>query len=129
MLTFLKATSYKLSGNRFSVINFLEKGGELVQKRIVTMLTAMSLMLPAIALAASGDALFLQSCGACHKKGGKAAIVNPADKAGTVWDKYFARGRHPVDMGMSDADLQTVVKYLVSHAADSDQPAAAVIPK
>jgi hypothetical protein len=32
-------------------------------------------------------------------------------------------------MGMSDADLQAVVKYLVSHAADSDQPAAAVIPK
>ena len=100
-----------------------------MQKRIVTMLTAMSLMLPAVALAASGDALFLQSCGACHKKGGKAAIVNPADKAGTVWEKYFARGRHSVDMGMSDADLQAVVKYLVKHAADSDQPAAAVIPK
>ena len=100
-----------------------------MQKRIVTMLTAMSLLLPAVAMAASGDALFLQSCGACHKKGGKAAIVNPADKAGAVWDKYFARGRHPGDMGISGADLQAVVKYLVSHAADSDQPAAAVIPK
>ncbi|MHB1015998.1 MAG: c-type cytochrome [Desulfurivibrionaceae bacterium] len=100
-----------------------------MQKRIVTMLTAMSLMLPAVAMAASGDALFLQSCGACHKKGGKAATVNPADKAGTVWEKYFARGRHPVPTGMSDADLQTVVKYLMAHAADSDQPAAAVIPK
>ncbi|MGV1098336.1 c-type cytochrome [Thiovibrio sp. JS02] len=100
-----------------------------MQKRIVAMVTALSLVLPSVALAAGGDALFLQSCGACHKKGGQAAVINPADKAGSVWEKYFARGRHPVDISLSDADLQSVVAYLTAHAADSDQPAAAVIPK
>jgi len=100
-----------------------------VQKRIVAIVTALSFALPSVALAAGGDALFLKSCGTCHKKGGSAAIVNPADKAGSVWEKYFARGRHPVDIGLSDADLQSVISYLVAHAADSDQPAAAVIPK
>lgn len=100
-----------------------------MQKRIITMVTALSLLLPAVAMSADGVALFVDKCGACHKKGGQAAVVNPADKAGRVWEKYFARGRHPVDLGMSDGDLQTVVDYLQAHAADSDQPAAAVIPK
>lgn len=100
-----------------------------MQKRIVTIATVLSLVLPTVALAAGGDALFVQGCGACHKKGGKAAVINPADKAGSVWEKYFARGRHPVDIGMPEADVQAVVKYLMAHSADSDQPAAAVIPK
>jgi len=78
---------------------------------------------------AGGDSLFLQKCGSCHKSGGEAASVNPADKAGRVWQKYFKRGRHPVDTGISDGDTATIIEYLVDHAADSDQPAAAVIPK
>jgi mono/diheme cytochrome c family protein len=86
-------------------------------------------MMPMVVNAAEGEGLFVQKCGACHKKGGSAASVNPADKAATVWDKYFSRGRHPVDMGVGDAELQQVLQYLQAHAADSDQPAAAVIPK
>ena len=100
-----------------------------MQKRIITMMTVVSLMLPAAVCSAGGEAKFLEKCGTCHKKGGQAAVVNPADKAGRVWEKYFARGRHPVDLGMSDADLELVVEYLNDHAADSDQPATAVIPK
>jgi hypothetical protein len=72
------------------------------------------------------DAVFVPLAGGARRQ---LSSFHPADKAGSVWEKYFARGRHPVDMGMSDADLQAVVKYLVKHAADSDQPAAAVIPK
>ena len=78
---------------------------------------------------AGGQDLFVQKCGACHQKGGQAAAVNPADKAGRVWKKYFKRGRHPVDLGIDDASLGEIIGYLVGHAADSDQPAAAVIPK
>ncbi|NOX25909.1 MAG: cytochrome c [Deltaproteobacteria bacterium] len=78
---------------------------------------------------AGGDTLFIQKCGNCHKSGGQAAAVNPADKAGRIWQKYFKRGRHPVEMGISDGDLETIISYLVDHAADSDQPAEAVIPK
>ena len=83
-------------------------------------------------IATAGDeALFVEKCGSCHKKGGEAAPVNPADKAGSVWVKYFKRNRHPVDLGskISAEELQKIVSYLESHAADSDQPAAAVIPK
>ena len=92
--------------------------------------TCCVLVLSTVSLAAGGAALFLQKCGGCHRKGGQAAPVNPADKASIVWDKYFARGRHPVDLAqtMSDRELQSVIQYLKEHAADSDQPAAAVIP-
>ncbi|MDA8164622.1 MAG: c-type cytochrome [Desulfobacteraceae bacterium] len=102
-----------------------------MRKRLVlAMAFWWAMALPAAALAADGATLFLQKCGGCHKKGGQAAPVNPADKASVVWDKYFARGRHPVDLAktMSNQELQSVIQYLKQHAADSDQPAAAVIP-
>ena len=87
------------------------------------------MLLAAGSALAGGQDLFVGKCGACHKSGGQAASVNPADKAGRVWKKYFKRGRHPVDMGIDDGTLQDIISYLVDHAADSDQPAAAVIPK
>ena len=103
-----------------------------MKKRLVMVMAAWcaAMMLPAAGLAADGAALFLQKCGGCHRKGGQAVPVNPADKASVVWDKYFARGRHPVDLAqtLNDQELQSVIQYLKEHAADSDQPAAAVIP-
>ena len=107
----------------------IKKGGELVNRRLILCMTFLLSILPVVGVAADGESSFLGRCGSCHKKGGQAAPVNPADKAGRVWEKFFKRGRHSVDMGMSDSDLQSVIKYLVDHAADSDQPAAAVIPK
>ena len=78
-----------------------------------------------------GTSLYRQKCGACHIKGGQAAPVNPADKAAIVWKKYFQRGRHKVDFSseISDADLKHVLAYLQDHAADSDKPETAAIPK
>ncbi len=78
---------------------------------------------------ADGQGMFLEKCGSCHAKGGQAAVVNPADKAGQVWRKYFERGRHPVDLGISEADLNQILDFIAAHAADSDQPATAIIPK
>lgn len=100
-------------------------------KKVLLSFSLGLLLLPAAALADDGAALFVQKCGACHMKGGAAAPVNPADKAGVVWEKYFARGRHPegLSASVSDAELETVIGYLKAHAADSDQPATAVIPK
>ncbi len=98
----------------------------------IQLLVALSIMLSStVVLAASGPALFIEKCATCHVNGGEAAPVNPADKAAIVWDKYFKRGRHPValESRMSEADLEAVIEYLMNHAADSDQPAAAVIPK
>lgn len=88
-------------------------------------------LLANVALAADGAAMFKEKCGSCHVKGGQAVPVNPADKAAVVWGKYFKRGRHSVDFSgqISGGELQTIVTYLQDHAADSDQPEAAAIPK
>lgn len=100
-----------------------------MKKCLIFLMAAGLLGLSVNSVSAAGNDLFIQKCGSCHKSGGQAASVNPADKAGRVWQKYFKRGRHPVDTGISDGDTSTIIEYLVSHAADSDQPAAAVIPK
>jgi cytochrome c551/c552 len=83
------------------------------------------------AFAADSTAVFVQKCGVCHKKGADATPVNPADKAGVVWAKYFERGRHPVDLAsqINDGDMELILGFLQDHAADSDQPVAAAIPK
>ena len=96
----------------------------------IALLSCMVLLVPPAAMAGGGE-LFVAKCGACHKKGGQAAPVNPADKAGKGWEKYFKRGRHPVDLAgkVNPKELDEIVAYLVDHAADSDQPEAAAIPK
>jgi len=76
-----------------------------------------------------GDALFKKKCGSCHLRGGDAAPVNPGEKAGSVWDKYFKRGRHPVDLNISESDMDIILQYLQDHAADSDKPEMSAIPK
>lgn len=83
------------------------------------------------AFAADSTEIFVQKCGVCHQKGGDAAPVNPADKAGVVWAKYFKRGRHPVDLAsqINGGEMETILGYLQEHAADSDHPVAAAIPK
>lgn len=100
-----------------------------MRKRFMIGLVLVHFIIPARLIAADGEGLFREKCGACHKKGGEAASVNPADKAATVWDKYFKRGRHPIELTIGDGEFQEILTYLQDHAADSDQPAAAVIPK
>ncbi len=79
---------------------------------------------------ANGQKIFIKECGSCHKAGGDAPVINPADKAAIVWKKYFKRRRHPVDISsISPDDMAVILKYLQAHAADSDQPEAAIIPK
>lgn len=91
----------------------------------------LSLVMLTPAFADDAAAVFVQKCGVCHKKGGEAAPVNPADKAGVVWSKYFKRGRHPVDLSVriSSDEMMTILGFLQEHAADSDHPVAAAIPK
>ncbi len=101
-------------------------------KRSLALSVVLSLaILAPSAMADDGSSVFLAKCGSCHVKGGQATPVNPADKASVVWGKYFKRGRHPVDFSatVSGDDLAAIVEYLKDHAADSDQPAVAVIPK
>lgn len=100
-------------------------------KKIAGTLMASVFLITGINAIAAGDQeLFIAKCGACHKKDGPAGVISPGEKAGAVWKKYFERARHPVDISnISQADMQKIVDFLVSHAADSEQPAAAIIPK
>jgi mono/diheme cytochrome c family protein len=84
-----------------------------------------------VSLAADGGEIFIRECGSCHQQGGKVKPVNPADKAEVVWAKYFKRDRHPVKLStISTSDeLKSILEYLQRHAADSDSPKAAAIPK
>jgi len=99
-------------------------------RRILTILL-LALVISAPAWGGGNGDIFVNKCGSCHKKGGDAAPVNPADKAGLVWKKYFKRGRHPVDLDSSikATEMTAILSYLQNHAADSDTPVAAAIPK
>ncbi|MFN2367003.1 MAG: cytochrome c [Desulfurivibrionaceae bacterium] len=101
-------------------------------KKVSIFLLAFScLALTASAWAAGGDGetLFKSRCGACHMRGGAAAPVNPGDKAGRVWVKYFKRDRHPVEIKATEAEMELIIEFLEKHAADSDQPRMLAIPQ
>lgn len=102
-----------------------------MKRRLLFIALVSVITFPSAASAAGSEGLFLQKCGACHKRGGQAAPVNPGDKAGVVWAKYFKRDRHPVDLSqnINDDEMDMVLEYLQSHAADSDKPQHAAIPK
>ncbi len=88
--------------------------------------------LPAdIVSATDGGTLFIHKCGSCHQQEGLAKPVNPADKAEVVWEKYFKRDRHPGKLSTigTEDELTRILNYLKKHAADSDYPEAAAIPK
>ena len=100
-----------------------------MMKRIATIVLLL-LVVSGTTSWAGGEEVFIAKCGSCHKTGGRASPVNPSDKAAVVWKKYFKRRRHPVDLSdISPEDMNIIITYLCEHAADSDQPAAAIIPK
>ena len=60
----------------------------------------------------------------------KSLKLDPSSKAIKQWEKIFESGEKMGKMGidkLSDADKAALKKYLTSHAADSDHPAAAGI--
>ncbi len=101
-----------------------------MRKRIICAAGVLYLMVGLSSMATAGELdLFLEKCGSCHRDGAEAPPVNPADKAGVVWAKYFKRDRHPGDLSVSADEMADILKFLQNHAADSDHPVAAVIPK
>ena len=99
------------------------------EMRILLMIFCLLLAFHGIARANPKE-IFVKHCGACHKTKGKVEPVNPADKAGIVWLKYFKRKRHKPDLSfIPEKEMKIIKQYLVEHAADSDQPEAAIIPK
>jgi len=78
--------------------------------------------------AADGKKLFVDKCGQCHKSGGEASVFAPTKYASMQWQRFFQRNKHQrkkdISSRFSQDELDSIEKYLVDHAADSDQPEA-----
>lgn len=77
-----------------------------------------------------GKSLFKSTCKTCHVKGGGAKDFSPLTKTQAQWKRAFAGGlgacmKRAEEKGgkpLAKSDLADMEFYLVSHAADSDQP-------
>ncbi len=78
--------------------------------------------------AADGKQMFMTKCGQCHKSGGEGPVFAATKYAGKQWDRFFMREKHKrkkdISSQFTQAEFDLIKKYLMDHAADSDQPEA-----
>lgn len=96
---------------------------------IFSLLLAVTWLLPvALCHAAEGKRMFISKCGQCHKSGGEAEAFAATKYASKQWERFFQRNKHGRKKDISDRvtqeELDQISDYLMSHAADSDQPEA-----
>ena len=86
------------------------------------------LILTAAGVHAGGQDIFISQCGACHRAGGEAPVFAPTKYASRQWERFFVRNTHKrkkdISHNFTPGELELVKKYLMDHAADSDQPVA-----
>lgn len=122
MLLFQEGASCEKAEEGGGILNLFRLGS-------ILLLWLALILVPDAGGAAESSKIFLQKCASCHREGGKAEPVSPAAKAGLVWVKYFERKRHPIQLSISDEEMGVILAYLRQHAADSEVPLSAVIPK
>ena len=85
-------------------------------------------ILTAIGAYAGGQDTFINKCGTCHRAGGEAPVFAPTKYASRQWERFFERNTHrrkkDITSEVTPGELELVKKYLIAHAADSDQPVA-----
>ncbi len=78
--------------------------------------------------AAEGKKLFIGKCGNCHKAKGEAPAFAATKYASMQWERFFERNKHErkkdITALITASELRDIEKYLIDHAADSDQPEA-----
>ena len=101
---------------------------------VIVALAALSLASVAVAAGRAnpnrGKALYKASCKVCHAKGGEARDLTPLSKTQVQWQKFFRtsaaacakRAEAKTGKPVTADDLADMELFLVSHAADSDQP-------
>ena len=102
---------------------------------VLVALAALSLASVAIAAGKAnpnrGKALYKASCKACHVKGGEAKDLTPLSKTQLQWQRAFKsvvltacakKAEAKTGKPLTADDLADMELFLVSHAADSDQP-------
>jgi mono/diheme cytochrome c family protein len=77
---------------------------------------------------ADGQDIFISRCGVCHRSGGEAPVFAPTKYASRQWERFFERNTHKrkkdISREFTPNELELAKKYLMNHAADSDQPVA-----
>jgi len=78
--------------------------------------------------ASNGRNIYLNKCGSCHQEGGDVEVFAPSKYASTQWRRFFRRNKHRRKKDISELftteEMEMVKNYLITHAADSDQPEA-----
>ena len=77
-----------------------------------------------------GKSLYKTTCKLCHGKGGEAKTLTPMSKTQAQWESFFAtrsqvcfkKAAGKTGKALSAEDVGDMKFFLVSHAADSDQP-------
>ena len=77
-----------------------------------------------------GKTLFKSTCKSCHVKDGDAKELTPLSKTQAQWTRVFKSNIDPMvkhvqtktGKALVAAELADIQLFLVSHAADSDQP-------
>jgi cytochrome c5 len=77
-----------------------------------------------------GKSLFRANCKSCHMPKGEAKDLTPLTKTQAQWSRVFKSGvekmlprvTQKTGRALTPADLADIQLFLVSHAADSDQP-------
>jgi cytochrome c5 len=77
-----------------------------------------------------GKTLYKASCKSCHVEKGEAKDLTPMSKTQAQWTRLFKTNIDPMvkrvqtktGKALTPADLADIQLFLVSHAADSDQP-------
>lgn len=102
--------------------------------RLLALIGACAIMLTTVAGAAGpnpnrGKTLFRATCKSCHVKDGGAKDLTPMSKTQAQWKRAFTsldamvkRVETKTGKALTPADLADMQLFLVSHAADSDQP-------
>lgn len=77
-----------------------------------------------------GKTVYKTTCKLCHSKGGEAKVLTPMSKTQAQWESFFTskaqaclkRVGTKTGKAPSAEDVADMKLFLVSHAADSDQP-------
>ncbi len=77
-----------------------------------------------------GRTVYKATCKQCHRKGGEAANQTPMSKTIAQWESFFKskvqgcakKVEEKTGKPLSAEDIADMKFFLVSHAADSDQP-------
>jgi cytochrome c5 len=77
-----------------------------------------------------GKSVFKSTCKACHKKDGEAANLTPMSKTIAQWEGFFHKQapaclkkvQAKTGKALTADETADMKFFLVSHAADSDQP-------